>query len=399
MMSASRLNDVNFEAPPVAQAIQQRSLVVGIIFAVLAVVGAFITPAQFFPAYLIGFMLWLGVTLGCLTFLMLQHLTGGNWAVPIRRILEAGTRTLWLMILFFLPIVIGISKLYPWARPAEIAHDAHLMHVAKLYLAPSYFVLRAILYFFVWAVLVSYLNRWSRLQDEPPERDFSRRFRRISAPGLVIYAFTMTFAAIDWVMSLDPHWVSTIYPLIFVVGQGLSGICFAVVAETILSRYQPMRSLLKPTTLRDHGNLMLTFVMLWAYFSFSQWLIIWAGNLPEEIRWYLPRLQHGWNGVGVFLMIFHFAVPFALLLSRNFKQNPATLARLATWLILMRWLDLLWMIEPNFHRRFFIGWLDFVVPVAIGGFWLWLFFRNLRARPLVPLQDVRIHAILESEIG
>ena len=200
-------------------------------------------------------------------------------------------------------------------------------------------------------------------------------------------------------MSLDPNWASTIFGMIFLVGQGLLGICIAVIAEAILRKYPPMNRIIKPANLRDHGNLMLTFVMLWAYFSFSQWLIIWEANKADEITFYLPRVHHGWNLVGFLLMIFHFAVPFALLLSRDLKANPRLLAALAGWLILMRWLDLFWVIEPNFHKEhFFIGWLDFVIPIAMGGLWLALFFWNLRERPLVPLHDPRAHAILGPEM-
>jgi hypothetical protein len=318
----------------------------------------------------------------------------------IRRILEAGSRNIWLMVVLFVPILIGMRTLYEWSDPTRFANDEHLKHLTELYLAPRYFTFRAVMYFAAWVVLAEFLNRWSRLQDSPPDRDFSSRFRGLSGPGLVVYAFTITFAGVDWVMSLDPHWASTIYGLLFVAGQGLSGICIAVVMAVLLAQYKPMRSILKPQNLKDYGNLMLTFVMLWAYFSFSQWLITWSSNLPEEIRWYMPRLHHGWEYVGFVLVLFHFAVPFALLLSRDFKLNPRTLLGLAVGLLVMRWLDLLWMIEPNFNREsFHISWLDFTVPIAIGSFWITFFLWNLRRRPLVPLHDPRAHAILESQLG
>ena len=397
MSTPSQIKDLEFAAPPVAQFIQKRSLLVGVVFGGLAIIGAIINPAQFFRSFLVGYMLWLGMTLGCLAFLMLQHLTGGAWGMVMRRVLEAGSRTLWLMIVLFLPIILGIRSLYEWAHPEAFKNDEHLRHITELYLTPRFFILRAALYFVAWAILVTLLNRWSAIQDSPPERDLGLRFRNLSAPGLAVYAFTMTFAGIDFVMSIDPRWASSIYGLLIVAGQGLAGLSLAVIVITILARYPPMDAILKPANLRDYGNLMLTFVMLWAYFSFSQWLIIWGGNLPEEISWYLPRLHHGWNYVGLLLVLFHFAVPFALLLWKDFKTNPRKLIWLAAWLLVMRWLDLVWMIEPNFHpEKFYVSWMDFVVPIAIGGFWVTLLLRNLRERALVPLYDPRARAILEA---
>jgi hypothetical protein len=399
-MSTTQRIEMDYLAPPQARVLQRRALLVGIVFGAASILGAILMPAQAMRSYLLGFMWCLGMSLGCLAFLMLQHLTGGSWGMVIRRILEAGSRNISLMVLLFIPIVIGMRSLYEWTDPAKFANDAHLKHITEMYLTPKYFIFRAALYFIAWVFMAEFLNRWSHLHDEPPDRDLSPRFRGVSGPGLVVYGFTVTFAAVDWVMSLDPHWASTIYGLLFVAGQGLSGICIAVVMAVALAQYQPMRSFLKPANLRDYGNLMLTFVMLWAYFSFSQWLITWSANLPDEIRWYMPRTHHGWNYVGFVLVLFHFAVPFALLLSRNFKFNPRTLVMLAVWLLMMRWLDLLWMIEPNFNKEaFHLSWLDFVVPIAMLGFWVALFFWNLRRKPLVPLHDPRAIAMLESEIG
>ncbi len=395
MSGPVRVNNADLLAPPVVQTIQQRSLVVGVIFAVLSIIGLLIRPGEFFPAYLLGFMAWLGVTLGCLAILMLQHMTGGAWGLVIRRILEAGTRTLPLMALLFIPLLFGMPKLYVWARVDEVAKDKHLQELTHTYLNFSGFLGRAVFYFVIWGVLAYLLNRWSDEQDNAALPDNSRRFRALSGPGLVLYAFCMSFAAIDWAMSLSPHWISTIYPLIFLVGQVLSALGFVVAIETILSRYKPMSELLKPEHVHDHGKLILTFVMLWAYFSFSQCLIIWAGNLPEEISWFVRRLNGGWGFVGLFLAGFNFAVPFVFLLSRQLKRNLPKLMWLAVWLIFMRVVDLFWMIEPTFHEQLHVTVWDIVVPVAIGGFWLTFFFRNLKGRPLLPLYDPHSREILE----
>jgi hypothetical protein len=394
-MSTAGLHRPDLMAPPVVKTIQRRSLLVGLILGVSSVAGAFVRPGEFFRAYLLGFMAWLGVTLGSMAILMLRHLTKGGWGMVIRRILGAAMRTVPLMTLLFVPILFGLSHLYKWTDAGEIAKSKHLQEITKSYLSVHGFVIRAVIYFVIWNVLAFFLTKWSKEQDQPPLRDNSRRFKVLSGPGLILYSFTITFAAIDWVMSLDPSWVSTIYGLSFLIGQVLSALCFAVVVERILFKYKPMSELLKPEYVHDHGNFMLTFVMVWAYFAFSQWLIIWAGNLPEEITWYVRRLNGGWGYVGLFLAVFHFAVPFVFLLSRPFKRDVWRLVWLAIWLMLMRYLDLFWMIEPNFSKTFTVTWADVVVPVAMGGLWLAYFFHNLNAMPLVPAYDVFATEVLE----
>jgi glucan phosphoethanolaminetransferase (alkaline phosphatase superfamily) len=266
------------------------------------------------------------------------------------------------------------------------------------YLSVAGFWWRAVIYFGIWLILAFILNRWSLEQDNPPVQNLAPRFRTISAPGIILYAFTITFAVIDWVMSLDPHWYSTIFGFIFIAGQCLSAMCMMVVIERILVRYEPLASLLKPKEVHDHGKLMLTFVLLWAYFSFSQLLITWAGNLPMEIRFYARRLYSGWEIMGLGLVIFHFGIPFLYLLSRPFKRNPYRLVKLAILLIFMRFIDLFWYIEPTFHKQLTFHWgylIDLLVPIAMGGFWMAMFFRNLRSRPMLPLYDLHAQEFLE----
>jgi len=391
-MSTARMDNLDLMAPPVVKTIQRRSLVVGLIFAAISVAGAFTRPDEFFRGYLLGFMAWLGVTLGSMAILMIRHLTGGGWGMVIRRILGAAMRCVPLMALLFVPILFGLPKLYVWARPLDSVADKHLrehlQQITKTYLTAHGFISRAVIYFGIWNLLSFFLTKWSAQQDHPPVRDNSVRFQILSGPGLILYGFTISFAAIDWVMSIDPSWISTIYGLLVLIGEILSAMCFAVVVERILVKYKPMSELLKPDYVHDHGKWMLTFVMVWAYFAFSQWLIIWAGNLPEEITWYMKRLNGGWGYVGLFLVLFHFAVPFVFLLSRPFKRDVTKLVWLAVWLMLMRYLDLFWMIEPNFSGRLGVTWADVVVPVAMGGLWLAYFFRNLDSMPLLPAYDV-----------
>jgi hypothetical protein len=398
-MSPARVNNLDLTAPPIIKTMGQRSLVIGLIFAAVSVIGAFIRPDEFFHAYLLSFMAWLGVCLGSMAILMLRHLTKGGWGMIIRRILGAAMRTLPLMALLFIPVLFGMRRLYIWARPLDSIPDQHLrehlQQITQTYLSVSGFVIRAVIYFAIWGALVFFLTKWSAEQDHPSARDNSTRFKALSGPGLILYGFTITFAAIDWVMSIDPSWISTIYGLSFLIGEVLSALCFAVVVERILVKYKPMSELLRPDYVHDHGKFMLAFIMVWAYFAFSQWLIIWAGNLPEEITWYMRRLHGGWEYVGLFLVLFHFAVPFVFLLSRPLKRDVTRLVWLAVWLLLMRYVDLFWIIEPNFSQTFSVTWADVVVPVAMGGLWLAYFFRNLRSMPLVPAYDVFANEVLE----
>ncbi len=401
-MSAARANQLDTMAPPVARTIQGRSLVIGLIFAAIAVGGAFLRPEEFFRGYLLAYMAWLGVTLGSMVILMIRHLTGGGWGTVIRRILGAAMRCVPLMTVLFVPILFGLPRLYVWARPLDSIADKHLrehlQEITKSYLSVNGFVVRAAIYFVIWNLLSFFLTKWSREQDQPPLRD-NKRFKVLSGPGLILYAFTVSFAAIDWVMSIDPSWISTIYGLVILIGQLLSAMCFAVVVERILVKYKPMSEWLKPEFVHDHGKWMLTFIMVWAYFSFSQWLIIWAGNLPDEITWYMRRLNGGWGFVGLWLVVFHFAVPFVILLSRSFKRDIKRMVWLATWMLLMRYLDLFWNIEPNFSQRLTVTWADVVLPVAMGGLWLWFFFRNLNSIPLLPVHDVDASEVLEPSHG
>jgi hypothetical protein len=398
-MSAAKVNYLDLTPPPVVRTIARRSLMVGGVFGVIAVIGAFLRPEEFYRAYLLGFMCWLGVALGSMAILMIRHLTGGGWGTVIRRILGAAMRTLPLLAMLFIPIILGVHKIFIWAQPLENIADKHLREhleqITQTYLTVNGFIIRAIFYFAVWNLLSFLLSKWSKEADRPNAPDNSGRFKAVSGPGLILYGFTISFAAIDWVMSLDPSWISTIFGLIILIGEVLSAMCFAVVVERILYNYKPMSELLTPDFVHDHGKWILTFIMVWAYFSFSQWLIIWAGNLPAEITFYIARLSGGWGSIGLFLVLFHFAVPFALLLSRPFKRDIRKLVWLAVWMMLMRYFDLFWIIEPNFSSTLRITWADIVVPIAIGGFWLAYFFRNLGSLPLLPAYDPDAGEVLE----
>lgn len=386
-MTTATLNRSDLMAPPVAQTIQTQSLFIGLVGAVASIVGAFVAPDSFYSAYLTGYMFWLGLSLGCMAILMLYHLVGGAWGTVIRRILESGMMTLPMMFVLFIPILSHLPRLYFWARPDVLSDpktDPKIIEIAHSYLNFNGILIRYILYFVIWIAMAYFLNRWSTEQDSIAGQS-TLRFRAMSSIGLVIYSLTISFAVIDWVMSLQARWISTIYGLLFVAGEALSTFCFVVVIETILSKRKPMSEYLNEIEIHDHGKLMLAFVMVWAYFNFSQWLIIWAGNLPEEIPWYVRRLHGGWEHVGLFLVVFHFAIPFALLLSRQLKREARTLVRLASWLLFMRVADIFWHIEPASHPTFHLSWLHFTSIAGIGGLWMAYFFYNLRSRPLLVL--------------
>jgi len=400
MSTHSRIDNLNLAAPPIAAVMQRRALLVGGVLTVVSVIGFVIEPQQAFHSYLLAFMFCLGLTLGPMSMLMVWHLTGGDWGIPVRRIFEAAMSTLPMMAAAFIPVVLSayLHLNYPWANPEEVRHSEHLANQAAKYLNANLFLERGILYFIAWGALIYFLRKWSEDQDRPPEKALDVRFRRVSAPGIIIYAWMLTFASIDWVMSLTPEFTSTIYALIFMVGQGLLGMCLAVIVTNLLRQDEPVRDLLTSKNTLDYGKLLLTFVMLWAYFSFSQWLIVWSGNLPEEIHWFRDRIDGDWGRLSLFLIFGHFAVPFALLLSRSFKQSPGKLAYLAGWLVLMRYLDLHWNIEPNFHREHFhYSWLDAVIPLAMLGLWLAYFFRNLRRRPMIALYDPHVRVVLAKQ--
>ncbi len=396
-MSTPRVIPGELTAPPVVRTLERRSLLLGGALSILSIAGVFFQPEQFFRSYLLAYMLCLGATLGCMAWLLLVHLAGGRWGFVIRRILEAGTRTFWLTAPLVIPLFIGMAtgKLYPWTNTREMFKEPGTRHLVQKYMNPMGYTARSIGYLLVFGVLIFLLNRWSSEQDTPPDRDMGPRYRNLAAPGLLLYGYLIGLAAVDWVMSLDPHWTSTIYGLLFLAGEVLLGMCITLAAISILIQHRPMAGIITGANLKDYGNFVLTFVMVWAYFSFSQWLIIWSGNQPEEISWYLARVHGGWNAVGAILVIFHFAVPFALLLSRDLKKDARKLALVAGLLVVMRWLDLLWHIEPAFHRTFFISWLDLTLPLGMGGLWMWMFWRSLASRPLMVVHDPRTRMALE----
>jgi len=387
--------DGAYTAPAQVGSYQKRALIVGVVFLLLLALGAFLNRPQFFHSYLVGFLFWVGIPLGSLALLMLQHLTGGHWGLVIRRVLEAATRTLPLVAVLFLPIIIGAHDIYPWTHHEEMSKTPALAEKARLYLNMPGFVGRAVLYFALWGTLAYLLNKWSWEQDRTADRRYAKRMRMLSAPGILIFVLTVTFASVDWAMSLNPEWFSTIYGLLFVAAWALSALAFSIATLAIVGRSEPLARVVRPNHFQDLGKLMLAFVMLWAYFSFSQYLIVWSGNLPEEIQWYLPRVSGGWGVIALSVIIFHFALPFMLLLSASLKRSAGKLLVLAIVILVIRLIDFFWMIAPEFaHDGFHISWMDVVAPIGIGGVWLTMFFWQLNKRPLIPINDPQYEDLL-----
>ena len=374
-------------AIPELAGLQRRLLVAGAVGGAVSLVGLLIDVRQFLQSYLMAYMLCLGVTLGCLALGMIHQLSGGAWGVVIRRPIGAAARVLPVMALLFLPIALGMTRLYVWTNANLVAHDEALQH-KHLYLNIPFFLIRAAIYFLVWNGVSYLLNTWSLEQDRTADPRLARRMQILSGGGLVAYGVTITFASFDWMMSLEPHWFSTIYGVLIMGGQGLSALAFLIIVLVWLSRRPPLDRIVVPAHFHDLGNLMLAFVMLWAYFSFSQYLIIWSGNLPAEIAWYLHRLQTGWRAVGLTLILCHFVAPFVVLLSRQVKRQPELLVKVAVGILIVRLVDLFWLSAPEFHQTgISVSWMDVVLPLTLGSIWLACFIWQLRDRAILPLHD------------
>ena len=385
--------------PPDFSPLQRRALIVGAVGLVLLLIGAVIDVRLFFQAYLVGFTFWTGIAVGSLALLMLQHLTGGGWGLVIRRILEASTRTIPLAIVLFVPIIIGSHWRYPWTD-AEVLAQHPVVKFKTPYLNLPFFTIRAAVFFGIWFLLAFMLNKWSLEQDRTGDRKFAKNMRIVSGPGMVILIFSVSFAAIDWFMSLEPEWSSTIYGFVFVAAWSLSALAFTIAVIANLSKEEPMNRIVAPLHFQDLGKLLLALVMLWAYFAFSQFLIIWSGNLPEEIRYYIERIHGAWGVIIVAVAILHFGAPFLFLLSRSLKRNPRKLVMVALLVLVMRVVDLWWTLIPAFSSEHFplkTFWMYVISPIAIGGIWLGFFFWQLSKRSLIPINDPQFESVLEQQ--
>jgi hypothetical protein len=377
-----------YQAPDSVSGLQRAGMAAAVVGVLLAGAGlAMAGLDRFYEAYLVAYTFWIGVALGSLAILMVQHLTGGAWGVVIRRPLEAAVRTIPYMAVLFIPIVLGMGHLYHWSHAEAVAADPILQAKAP-YLNPTSFVVRQVIYFGIWSTMAWLLTSWSAEHDKTNDPGLLNKMARLSGGGLVVYGLTVTFAVVDWTMSVNPHWFSTMWGLMYIGGQGLSALSFAIIVLVMLSQVPPLDAVIRPAHLHDLGKLLFAFLMLWAYLTFSQLLIIWSANTVEEIPHYLARWDNSYIWVSIFIIVLHFAIPYALLLSRDLKRNAGRLRLIATWLVATRVVEYYWHVAPEFHPDgVSLTLLDVALPIALGGIFVTLYTMHLRGRPLLPVND------------
>lgn len=399
----------NYQAPADLSRYRTIALGVGGIALIIWAAGTYFNVEQGLRSWLLGFIFWGGITIGGIGITMLQYLTGGAWGVVIRRVVEAASRVLPLVFLMWLPLAIGVNYLYEWTHlPPD---DFTVIHRGA-YQTALWWIVRGVAYFALFGVMVYLLNDWSARQDKSADHEEAAKWlgraTAFSGPTMVIYVLVISFATVDWVMSLDPHWFSTIWGLLFVVGWALSTFCFAILVFAMVGGTAPMNRVLGKRHFHDIGKLILALVMVWAYFNFSQLLIIYSGNIPEETTWYLDRMSPGWFWIGIILVLFHFAFPFLFLLRQDWKKNIRMLGAISLFVLVMRLVDMFFLISPNpriathgesLPLSLSFSWMDIVAPIAIGGIWLWYFFGQLMSRPLVPVMDPFLENAIEHGHG
>ncbi len=366
---------------------QWTALLVGLLGTAATIVGAFVNTKQFFFSYLFAFLFWLSLSMGCFAVTTIHQLTGGRWGWPTRRFLEAGFMVLPLMLVLFIPIFFGLHYLYPWARPDEVGADK-VLHDRHAYQNGLWYIVRQIFFLLVFIGMAARLRVWSLRQDATADALPTRRARFISGPGIVIYGLLGTFASVDWIMSLELHWYSTMFGVIVLIGQILCAYAFSVVMLALFKGEPPIAAVLDKTQYHQLGNLLLAFVLFWTYVSFGEFLIIYSGDLPHELEWYLHRIAGNWKFVLAAVAAFHFFVPFFLLLFRAAKKHATPLTTLAAMLFVMHIVHTYWLVMPAFHQQnLAVSWMDFTAPIGIGGIWFAFFLSRLRAAPLIPRHD------------
>lgn len=362
----------------------------------LLALGGLLAPSRFFISYLIAFLFWIGISLGCLAFLMMVNLMNGGWGFAGQRIFAAGARTMPLMALLFIPLLFGMNQLYPWVGGDMLSEE--LQSQGLRYLTVPFFVIRAVIYFITWIALAFGISRLLYRYDDNEDAQHLRRARQLSAAGVVLFTITASFAAFDWSMSLDPIWFSSLYGWLDLARSGLAAMAFTVLILALVSGQQPLKRFMTQQVVNDYGTLLLATVMLWVYLSFFQFLIMWSGNLPLEVRWYVPRIETAWVSVSLALVILKLALPFILLILPGPKRTLGWLAGVSALLLFTHWLEYYWIVVPNFYpNAISFHWLDLLLPIAAGGLWIAVFMWSLSNHNLAPVNHPDIpEAMLDS---
>lgn len=377
----------------------KNALIVGIIFLAVSAAGWYIDSKQFYNSYLVAYVFWLTFALGGLFFTLVNHLFGAEWNIVLRRITEASMYSFPLLALFFIPILFGMHDLYHWTHLDVVANDAILSAKAG-YLNTTFFIIRAVVYFAVWFGLSRMLYKLSQKQDSNPDDKIILKMRQYSAPGMILFALTSTFASFDWLMSLEPHWFSTIYGLYVFAGSFLTILAFVIIIALLLRGKGILTDVITIEHYHDLAKIIFAFVVFWGYMGFSQYFLIWYANIPEETVYYLTRWENGWDTITLTIVFGHFVLPFLALLIRAAKRNLPWLRIVAIWLIIMHFFDMIWLIRPAIshgHGPSF-SWMDVSILLAIGGFFIWNFWNNLTSKPLVPVGERRLEASIKFKV-
>jgi hypothetical protein len=354
-------------------------MLMGIILLVLCGVFGFFFPTLFFEGYLTAFIFWVEISLGCLFLLFIQYLTGGRWGLAITRLLEAGMMTIPLCAVLFLPILMGMSYLYPWTRPLT-GEVGQLVHEKAAYLNVPFYLIRYLLFFLILSALANFYRKLSLRRDDPAALDSMKKW---SGPSLIAFVLVMNFACIDWVMSLNPEWYSSMFVVEFVSEQSVVTMAWCLIILRCLAHLEPVRGILTVKVVHDLGNLLLAFTCFWTYVTFSEYLIIWTGNLPHDVVWFSDRSSTGWKIFAVLLVLVHFFIPLFCLIMTSISKNLVRLSWVAALMIVAHFVQVIWWIEPAFGRQFSIPWMGIILIIALGGIWLAGYARNLAAAPLV----------------
>lgn len=368
--------------------VQKIALVVGVVGMVGGVAFLGFDKKQFFQSYLMAFIYFFTISLGSMALLMIQHVAGGVWGFAMRRLFEAAARTLVLLAVLFIPITFGLGEIYEWVHPD--AHD-HVIEMKSGYLNTPFFLTRQVIFFSLWVGLAFLLSALSRKEDNTADSSLGWWFKAVSGPGIFIFAVTGGLTSVDWAMSVDVHWYSTMYPVLFCFGCIFSAMLFNIVAMILLYQGGELEKHLTKNHLRDVGSFILGFVIFWTYLNFSQFLLIWSANLKEEVPYYLNRTEGGWQCVGVALIVGHFILPFLVLLTRDAKRVRGNLLKVCCFLLVMRFVDYLYLLGPSFSpREFALNISHLSLFAGIGGLWLSFFLYQWNRMPPIAVRDPRM---------